>query len=76
MLPFNKSFHKQYYFQTFPATPIQLIRPTLLMQAIAGLCNTFKSNDKTKMPTADFVISSKTSPPFKIDDLGQQDYCL
>lgn len=46
MLPFNKSFHN--HFETLPATPIQLIHPTLLMQAISGLCDTFKSNDKTK----------------------------
>lgn len=65
MIPFNKQFHKKYYFQTFAATPIQLIRPTPLMQTISGLCDIFESNDKNKDTyTADFVISSKTPSPF------------
>lgn len=48
MFPLNKSLHIQYYFQTLPISPIQVIHPTLLMQAISSLYNTFKSNDRNK----------------------------
>lgn len=66
IFPFNNFFfHKKHYFQTLHATPTQLIHPTMLMQVILGLCDIFfKAIIKTKVPTADFVISSKTSPPF------------
>lgn len=48
MLPFNKSSHKKYYFQTLPTTSVQLICPTPLTQPISGLCDTFKSHDKNQ----------------------------